>query len=327
MGADGNLNFSRSVSQRAAYRDCNRKWLLQYMAGWKQRRRKAAWVFGNVMESVCNAIVMGPSGGWIVPPRRERGKKAEQPPAPPSPVVCLTASSLEGAEQLFLQQWEPYRMDGSLIYPKPGGSSIASWHQYRDRGRVLARLAFVWIHEHFDLTPGTFVLQDEIRYPIGDARELCYLDFRGRVRTAPDRPFMLGIVDFKTAQRREPEHYLELDEQMTTYQVGSEYKYPGELVMVLGHLRMIATTEPKLQPLWAERRSWEHVNDFLAGAAATDAQILAGNFGANTRACHAWGGCAMQPVCFESQKGRLEKELQRDEGQIGEAIAAEELEL
>jgi hypothetical protein len=264
--------------------------MLRYMAGYKQKQRKAAWLFGDAMEGVCNDIILG------------------------------LVKDADGAVTCFEQRWEPVRMDPLVQWPS--GQYAISWSKYRDRGKVLVRLVWDWIVGHIDLTPGTFTLQDEIRYTIGPSKELCYLDFRGRGRKEVGDKFSLGILDFKTAQRREPDHLLELDEQLTDYQVGSEMKYPDQEIQWLAHLRMVAVTAPYLQVLWAPRRMPEVVRDFLSGAMQTNREILQGNFTSNTRQCHQWGGCWGQPVCFSSQKGRLEQELVVDEQDKGEAAAA-----
>lgn len=301
MARDGQLDFTRSVSQRAKFRECPRKWFLQYMAGWQRVQRKAAWLFGDTMEATCEGIIRGEAQ------------------------ASLLVNSADAAVELFDRLWAPVRMDPAVQWTT--GSWGVSWGQYRDRGRILTRMVYDWIHEHLLLKPGTYQLQEEFRYTIGGAREVGYADFRGFGRKDPADLYQLGILDFKAAGRKEPEHLIELDEQLTTYQVGSEMKYPNEPIQWLAHLRMVAVTKPYLQVMWEPRRSEDMVAEFLSGAVLVNQQILAGSFPRNTKACHTWGGCEMQPVCFPSQRERQEKELLQKPEAAGEAAAAVEFEL
>jgi len=272
--------FTRSVSQRRLYRECGVKWYHRYVGGWTLKTKKAQYQFGNIIEQVCGEVIM----------------KA---------ITSPTAASTR-----FSELWDPYRMDATLTYRQN-----LTWKTLNDRGKILAQHICVQLPNVIRVDDW-YQLQQQLRYRIGEADELCYLDFCGFGRQDASEPWKFGILDFKTADRTEQQTLVEKDEQLTTYQLAVETNF-NRKVEWLALFRCIWTTEPKIQVLWTPARTPEEIEKFKAAAIDVDRQIKAGVFHENQSACHAWGGCQYQPLCFPSQKHRLDTELIQDPRKIG----------
>lgn len=282
-------DFTRSVSQRRTYRACGMKWYNRYVSGWNPKTKKAQLQFGSIFEQVCGEI------------------------------ITQALTSPEAAQARFLSLWEPYRMDPKLTYRKG-----LTWKTFTDRGQILVLHAYVKLHEIID-SGAWYQLQKELRYEIGGAKELCYLDFCGYSTAQAPWGWGFGILDFKTGERTEPETLAEKDDQLTDYQLAVETVYEKK-VEWLALFRGIWTTEPKVQLIWSPARTEQELARFAAEAVVVDQQIKDGVFLENPAQCHQWGGCEYQPVCFVSQKQRLEQELEQDPKKAGGA-GNEELEV
>jgi hypothetical protein len=262
------------------------EWYHRYVGGWQQKTRKAQFPFGTLCEQVCGEIIQ------------------------------KSIETSDQAEARFVELWDPYRMDGSLTYRKG-----LTHKQLMDRGRIMIRKAFHELHRILNLNEW-YELQKELRYEIGGAKELCYLDFCGYARQDTSQPFQLVILDFKTGDRKEQETILEKDEQLTSYQLGVQTLY-NVMVHWLVLFRMIWTTEPDIQIIWAPARTPEELTKFMGSAVEVNRQINDGIFHENDRQCNAWGGCWLQPVCFGSQWSRREQELQIDPRKDGPVLLGE----
>jgi hypothetical protein len=289
-------DFPRSVSQRRTYIECGLQWYLRYAVGWKQKFRKAQWEFGSVCEQVANEIILG------------------------------LITSPERASERLEELWGPARMDATLTYRKG-----LTWGTLRDRGKPMMALVFEALNHHFDLRdPTAFKLQHKLEYPIGEAEELGYLDCLGPIRREAAggfswEPYRLTVADFKTSDRHQVLHLAERDEQLQSYQLGVETTlgvYPEQLVLIY----MLWGTRPDVQFLWRDAYTPEEMMQFRGKAMMVDQNIKAGKFYANDRACHGFGGCWAQPICFKSQEVRREAELVMDERK-GTAELDQEMEL
>lgn len=285
-------DFARSPSQRAVYRSCPQKWLLQYGAGWRQKEEKAARPFGKLMEQVATGIVLG------------------------------TLRTPQEAYDFFLKEWKGYENKPLTYSKKPA----MSWKVFHDRARVLIPIIFKEFPMVFDIGNKSYKVQHRLSYRIHSAMEMGFLDLVGPARpcdgegnplvSGRPRHFAFGIVDFKVGIREEPAHSAERNEQLMSYQLGWQTQF-GHAVDYVGLCRMLYQTEPRVQWLWVPGHSAEMLGDFAAGAVHVDAQIKAGQFAANNNACFDWGGCPMQPLCFKSQEKRRDAELERDPKKIG----------
>lgn len=197
-------------------------------------------------------------------------------------------------------------MDAGLTYRKG-----LTWTLLNERGRGLARVAFVKLLEHVDPTQ-FHVLQQKIRFQIGPATELCYPDLLCYGRETADGPWSFGILDFKTGERLENPLIIETDEQLTDYQLAVSQAYPERRVEWLALFRAIWTAEPKVQLLWTKARTQEELQAFAAEAISVDRLIKAEEFHRNYASCMEWGGCWAQPLCLSSQRERRDAELFQD---------------
>ncbi len=275
----------RSTSQRRTYRRCGYLYLMQYGQGWRPRQDKGKWIFGHVMERVAEDVAL---------------RKLTSP---------------KQAEEFFLTLWDQYEQV-PLSWPKS-----ASWKMLRERGMPLARLVAEEVPSRVHGEGA--VCQEEIHYDLDGVPELAIPDYYGTLHIDPtwDRP-RPGVLDWKTADRQYMPLQVELDEQLTNYQLAEGTK--GRPVEVVAFCVMIYTTMPRIQWLWSEARAVDELARFRHAASTVDRLIRQEVFPRNDRACFSMGECPMVPLCYDSQRGRVETELERTKEVDDDALGWDE---
>jgi hypothetical protein len=275
------FDFRRSVSQRRTYRSCGYKYLLDYGQGWRSKLLKGQYAFGNVMELVATGI------------------------------ACGLITTADEAERYFNGIWwwqDPTQMEWS---------QRVTFEILATQGAALARVIVPEIQEHI-LVPDDvelMVAQQRITYQLGpESPELCIPDLWCWVRQDLFSDHLPTILDFKTADRAYVPESIELDEQLTDYQLAEESI--GRVPAQLGLCVMIRGKDPRVQWLLAPRRSDAVLERFTQSAVAIDRQIKAGVFYQNDRSCFAMGTCPYVPLCYASQRDQLDAKLKREKAAI-----------
>ena len=283
--------WARSDSQRRTYRECPHKWYLRYALGWKQKTAKAQWSFGSVMERVAVAII----------------QQAIRPGE---------------AVELFDWLWGAYEA-GKNEYGEPLTYRQHLTHKVLyDRGRILAMLAARQLPSMF-VGPQDSVFQLELRYEIAPGHlELGYPDFYGPVKPSPHQAPVLAVVDFKTNDREEKPTLVERNEQLMGYQYGLQAR--GCQVDAVALCRLVWGAKPSIQWLWHPAFSADVLAEWVHNAQRDDIAIQSEEFPRRYQACHAWGGCWGQPLCFPSKAEEVPLFLVRDEARKGELLVFEE---
>lgn len=209
-------------------------------------------------------------------------------------------ASAADAEALFLNLWAPVEaMD--LVWPK-----TRPWSVYRDRGRELAKLMFAELPNRIR---NIQFMDTEIRYEISPGvYELAIPDLYAEV-LGDDGVWRWTILDYKTSDRDYNPLAAEIDEQLTDYELA--VKSQGKPVEQLGLCVLIMGAKPRIQWLLAPARSQDVLDRFILTAVAIDRMIKDGIFVQNDRSCFYMAGCDFIPLCYGSQRGRIEEELQR----------------
>lgn len=292
-GENGWRTMRRSTSQRRTFRTCGLRFQYQYAQGWRTVKDRGTFQFGHVMHALAGLIAIR----WVKSP--------------------------DEAEAYFRFKWAAFEHDESLTW-----TDRAPWAVLRDRGAGLARLMAVELPQVLG-RPDPDHLEERITYRPGDgeAEELCIPDFYGPVIVDPVVEMMLnpmtdhpprepmGVIDFKTSDRRYDETSAELDEQLTDYQLAEQSQ--GRPVDLVGLCVLIYTVKPQIQWLLVPARQQIELDRFIVGAQRVDRQIRAGEFDRNPAACRTMGECPYVPMCYPSQRHRAETELKQT--QAGEA--------
>lgn len=262
----------RSTSQRRAYRRCGYLWLQHYQQGWRPSWDRGTYQFGHVMENL--AVLL----------------------------ACRHLTTPDEAAATFGLAW-------ALLEHQPGirWTKNASWGLLRDRGKELAKKMAVEIPRQ--ILPSPILAQETINFElIPGVKERAVPDLYCLMRT-PEQTTAWSIIDFKTSGRRYHPLSVELDEQLTDYELAE--RYLGRPVDQVGLCVLIYTAEPQIQWLMGPARPPEVVARFVDSAVAVDRQITAGVFIQNDKACLTFGECPMMPLCYASQRDRIPTELVR----------------
>lgn len=205
------------------------------------------------------------------------------------------ATPLE-AEQLFLARWVDFEKDPALTWTSRG-----PWKTLRERGRALAAVMATELPKR--IQPGALVNEKLVVELQPGLKETAIPDHYGIVDHLPT------VLDYKTSDREYRETSAEIDEQLTDYQIAEETL--GRPVAQVGLCILIYSASPKIQWLMSPRRDKEEVARFVTSAAQVDSLIRQEVFARNDRSCYVMGECAFTPLCFGSQRERIEKELVR----------------
>lgn len=270
------FNFRRSVSQRRSFRRCGYEYLLHYGQGWRPKLLKGQYAFGNAMELVATAV----AAGWVTTP--------------------------EQAELGFLAYW------GQLDPTQMEWSTRVTYEKLTDEGVALSRVIVPSIQERILVPeePEQMVAQESIGFELAPGvPELSIPDLWCWVRADLFSDYYPTILDFKTGDRPFVEQSVELDEQLTDYQLAEESQ--GRYAAQLGLCVMIRGKEPRVQWLLVPRRADDVVDRFRSSAITIDGAIKRGEFWQNDRQCFAMGTCAMVPLCYASQASERDNKLVR----------------
>lgn len=268
----GLWEFARSTSQRRTYRSCGYKYLLQYAFGWKPRFEKGSYEFGHVMERLATVIAIG----WV--------------------------TDAAEAAALFRYAWW---LDASEFeWTKTQG-----WEFFLDRGQSLAKLLVKELPSHFDARQPV-LCQETINFEVGMVPEVAIPDYYGHVRQDMFSDFLPTVLDFKTGASAFVSESVELDEQLTDYQLAEWSK--GRPVAQLCLCVMVYTADPKVQWLFAQQRDTSVIDRFVQTAQSVDAAIKAEVFFQNDRACFTMGTCPFVPLCYPSKAVERDTKLVRE---------------
>ena len=282
-GNGGAFDFPRSVSQRRAYRNCPMLYYLRYGPGWTSRKRKGTYAFGDTWQGVVQGVLQG------------------------------RLTSPQEMHEAFAADWVKFEGDPAMEW----GSSTG-WRFFLERSRKLAEVSFQELRRVIGL-PSDAVYDERFTYPLAPGvRETVIPDYVGPVKRyeGPSGLFLsesvLTIVDWKTSPREYEPIAVELDEQLTTYQVGVEHLLQEPVVQV-GLCVFVYQALPKVQWILRPARPREVVEQFVASAIVDDQRIRRGEFPRNPNACFFRGRCEMVPLCYESQRHLIATELQKPE--------------
>lgn len=270
--------FRRSVSQRRTYRKCGYKWLLHYVQHWRLIKDRGQWVFGHVMEDVATGI----AAGWLTTPNE--------------------------AAWYFAVQWQA--LDPATVEWSPR----VKYDQLAEEGLALSRVIVPEIQERILLPTDVeqMIAQEKIDFTLSpEVPELSVPDLWCWLRADLFSDYHPTILDFKTSDRSFIELSIEMDEQLTDYQLAEEAQ--GRIAAQLGLCVMIRGKEPRVQWLLTPRRDDDVIDRFVSSAVDIDAAITAGQFWQNDRACFEMGVCEYVPLCYRSQANQIKDKLTRDE--------------
>jgi len=277
----------RSTSQRRTYRSCAMSYYHRYVSGWKERRWRGPFAFGTRMQDVADAIIQ----------RR--------------------VTTGDEAKALFRELWAPYEKDEKILW-----SPRKPWVFFNARGEKLAAYMATELPKVIQFHPGS-LYNERLMYDLGGTPELVIPDFYGPVlEWDPQGGLLVGtggwkgiavptVLDFKTSDREYQETAAEIDEQLTDGQLAVEAS--GKPVKQVGLCVLIYKETPQIQWLMAPARGRDEQDAFVASAQIEAKRIAAGEFPRNERACYAKGECAFIPLCYPSQRARIEEELVRPE--------------
>lgn len=293
------FDFARSTSQRRTFRTCGVLYSLKYGQGWAPKRHNAAMDMGIIMEAVAGDILRGAA-----------------------PTEDLAAKD-------FTDRWAGVKARTDLRWPKTKG-----WDFYAARGAALARVMAVELPKRIRIDEDAVFGRDLVYEVAPGVRERAILDFRGRVQRGrlfhPENgegetriewggDYPLTVLDFKTADRARDPLAAEIDEQLTSYQVGTLQR-DGVAVDQVGLCVLIYGTQPRVQWLLEPARPDDQVAAFLHSAVEIDKLIRAETFVRNDQACFNYGACDMLGLCYGSQRARIARDLVRDQRKGPEAI-------
>ena len=137
--------------------------------------------------------------------------------------------------------------------------------------------------------------------------EVAIPDLYGPVKQDAFSQFLPTVVDFKTGQNPFVAQSVELDEQLTDYQL-AELAH-GRPVEQLCLCVMVLQKEPRVQWLFAPPRLPSVIERFVQTAQGINEAIENEQFYQNDRACFTMGTCPYVPLCYASAAGEQEAKL------------------
>jgi hypothetical protein len=283
------FDFPRSVSQRRAYRNCGMLYYLRYGQGYTSKHRKGTYAFGDAWQLVVQGVLQG---------------------------KLLTPGEMYEA---FLADWARYEQDTTLEW-----GSRTGWRFFHERARALAEVSFQELRRVIML-PSDAHYDERFTYELAPGlKETVIPDYVGpALRRLPNGswtgPMVRTVVDWKTSDREYETVGVELDEQLTDYQVGCERHYGGPIEQV-GLCVFVYQALPKVQWILRPRRPRDVTDQFVASAIVDDQRIKRNEFPRNPNACFFRGRCEMVPVCYESQRDKFADELVRPDRARNEQV-------
>jgi len=219
-------------------------------------------------------------------------------------IVRQVVSTSEGVKVAWETLWQPFAEDATIAW-----GQRATWKYLADRGATLAQVMLRELPARIPFDPGT-KLEERIEFSLGGSQELAIIDYYGPYMHPGSEVYLPAVLDFKTSDREYKPTAAELDEQLTDYNLAERSK--NRPVSYVGLCVLIYGTNPKVQWVIAPTRPVDMVDDFIASAQLTEKQIREGIFQRNERSCFTMGDCPMIPLCYPSQRHRVNEELSRD---------------
>lgn len=278
----GAFDFPRSVSQRRAYRNCGMLYYLRYGQGYRSRVRKGTYAFGDTWQLAVQAVLQ------------------------------RQVSTGAGMYETFAAAWEPFRNDPTIEWGNRTGFNF-----FLERGKALADVSFRELERVTGIPESAAVYDSRFTYDLAPGlRETAIPDYVGPALRCENGVWsgesVLSVLDWKTSDREYETVGVELDEQLTDYQVGCETHY-GQRIEQVGLCVFVYQALPKVQWIVRPRRPREVTEQFVASALVDHQRILRNEFPRNPNACFFRGRCEMVPVCYESQRAKITEELERPE--------------
>ena len=289
MDTAGQFDFPRSTSQRRTYRTCPTKYMHHYVGNWRPTTDRGTYAFGSVMQ---DSLQMGLD-------LYAAARNAE-------PDAILTLPNVAG---IFREKWSPFEHDETRTW-----TSRASWGQLNAWGQRLITLALQEVVGVVDVSK-PMLYEPKITFPMGDDTELALPDFIGWVMNTNGQP-VPTILDWKTSDRAYEPLQVELDDQLTDYQLAANRDPEIQQVLKgpiqqVGLVVLIYGPNPRLQWLLTPARTPEELASFEASAASVNRLIRQGVFYRNERACFQMGKCPMIPLCYPSQRDQIATQLKQ----------------
>jgi hypothetical protein len=325
------FDFYRSTSQRRLYRTCGKKFLLRYGHKWRSKVYRITYFFGTVIQLCLHVAIENRAGvahEWGPLIKFLKDLVAFCPTVPlvvENGAARLTVMPPDDPQAFFLWLW-------GFVGQARAGSILEGKYTHkelRDRGVKLIVATFDEVCDVLVLPKGRpivgdhgFLLEVGIDYAIGTVQEKVIPDYVGpaslncieaRFGVAPVKPDQIVnvVIDWKTADREKDETAAELDEQLTSEQLGAESRGIQVDYVCLATF-VYQVKQPRVQWLWKPARTKEQLAEFQQSAVTIDRLIRENVFYENDQACGQWGGCEYQPLCYASQKHRIAAELQQD---------------
>jgi len=255
---------------------------LRYGPGWTGKKRKGTYAFGDTWQGVVQGVLQG----RLISPQE--------------------------MYEAFAADWVKFESDPAIEW-----GSKTGWRFFLERSRKLAEVSFAELRRVIGL-PSDAVYDERFTYPLAPGvRETVIPDYVGpALGRCMDGSWLpnqkLTVVDWKTSDREYGVVGVELDEQLTTYQVGVQHMLQ-EPVAQVGLCVFVYQALPKVQWILRPARPREVVEQFVASAIVDDQRIRRGEFPRNPNACFFRGRCEMVPLCYESQRHLIEEELVKPE--------------
>lgn len=339
--------FARSVSQRRLIRKCGYAYFLRYGMGYRTLHRPGTYAFGDIwqlcVEDVLAGIITGPKSMADV--FRQRWALVEHDPATPQSHAWWpeppSQDALERGEEItclrcgtFPVRFGKQGTCGPNYWPK-----TVQWKMLRDRGEALAQPAYTEIVSRcgqgsiekphpsrrnqkrvYELAPG---VQEMAKPDYEGPCQLQVWNEKGDDFTWSQAPRVETILDWKTSGRQYEPITVDMDEQLTSYQVAHDRLEPETPLVQIGLCVFVYTSTPWVQWILQPAREAEIVEHFVHAALSDDRRIRGEEFARNPDSCFGrYGECDFTPVCIKSQRHRLAAELTQDEWKQAKAAKA-----
>ena len=275
----GAFDFARSVTQRRRLRKCNFSYYLHYGEGYTAKARKGTYAFGDAWQVAVEAVLQG------------------------------AATSPEQMYEVFCSEW------AKLETAPLEWNSRTGYTFFLERGKALAQVAYRELRQIVGQPKGAAIYNQRFTYELAPGvRETAVPDYVGPVLRYQAPGVYLEpvetVIDWKTSPREYQEIGVELDEQLTAYQLGVERHYNRRIEQVALCVFIYAAM-PKVQWIFCPRRPPEVLEQFVASAVVDDQRIRRNEFPRNTNACFLMGRCEMVPICYPSQRHLIAAELDK----------------
>jgi PD-(D/E)XK nuclease superfamily len=267
----GPWEFARSTSQRRTYRTCGYKFLLSYGYGWEAKLLLGRYAMGNVLERLATLIALG-----IITDPNE-------------------------AERYFVAAWI-FAIDAEQCE----WTKTQDWTFYLERGAAMARHLTRELPSHF-APRAKYIVQETLYFKVGGVPEVAIPDLYGPVQKDVFSPWLPTVLDFKTGHNPYVPQSIELDEQLTDYQLAEQAH--GRSVEQLCLCVMVYQKEPRVQWLFSPPRLPSVVERFVHTAQSVNEAIMNEQFYQNDRACFTMGTCPYVPLCYDSAAGEQDEKL------------------